>query len=290
MRPRLLALAAVLLLAACQTAPHGGGLATASLDYRESGARQADARRAGIVVDAASGEVLHADNPDAPRYPASMTKMMTLYVLLEEMESGRMRPDTPLTVSAFAAARPPSKLGIRPGATISARDAMGVMAVKSANDVAVVIAENISGSEAAFAERMTRTARAVGMRSTRFRNASGLPDPEQVTTARDMAVLLGAIQQRFPSRSAVLGMQTYAYAGRTYRNTNQLLSEIPGMDAGKTGYTQASGYNLATSVRRNGRRINVVVMGEPSGSARSAEVTALVAEYLPERSGWLALR
>lgn len=289
---RILALSASLILAACQSGPDPrpsfSQRSAASLAYADA-LTTSDPRFAAIVIDAESGVVLHSENADALRYPASLTKMMTLYILFEELENGRLRAGTPLVVSAEAARQPPAKLGLKPGSKITAEDAILALAVKSANDVATVVAENISGSEAAFANRMTRTARALGMGSTIFRNASGLPDAAQVTTARDMATLARALQTRFPGRYRVFSTRSFTYAGRAHRSTNELLGAVPGMDGIKTGYIRASGYNLATSVQRGGRRIIVVVMGGKSRSARDMEVRALIGEYMPSRSGLLSL-
>jgi len=288
---RILLLALSLLVAGCQSGPEQGSVSAGALplEYREQDITR-DPRFASIVVDAERGTILSAQNETALRYPASLTKMMTAYVLFEELEAGRLRGDTPFAVSANAAAQPPSKLGVRAGSTISVSDAIAAIAVKSANDVAVVIAENIAGSEARFAQRMTQTARSIGMRSTYFANASGLPDSAQVTTAQDIAILARALQRRFPSYYANFSRPSFSYAGKRYENTNKLLGDVQGMDFGKTGYTRASGYNLATSVRRNGRRVIVVVLGAPSGAARNAHVAALVNEYAPARSAWLSWR
>jgi D-alanyl-D-alanine carboxypeptidase len=286
-RFKFLVIAAALFLAGCQS-----GRDVAALDGPGSStlayAAAEDPRYAGLVIEAASGAELYADHADELRYPASLTKMMTLYLLFEELDRGRFGMNTPLAVSAYAARQPASKLGVTAGSSIRVDEAILAIAVKSANDVATVVAENVSGSEAAFAERMTRTARSLGMRNTRFRNASGLPDPAQVTTARDMAVLVRALQRRFPHRFSAFSAESFSYGGRTYRSTNQLIGEVPGMDFGKTGYTRASGYNLVTSVQRGGRRIIVVVLGAPSGAARNAQVEQLVASHLPERGSWLA--
>lgn len=286
MRLRFLLLAAALLLAACQSGPvaRAPSPSPAPLAYAADEAR--DPRYAAIVVEAGSGKVLHAENADAVRYPASLAKMMTLYLLFSEVESGRLRMDSELSVSVNAARQPASKLGLKAGTSISVADAIAALCVKSANDVATVVAENLAGSEAAFADRMTSTGRQLGLRSTRFRNASGLPDPAQVTTARDMAVLARALQTRFPRLYANFSRQSFSWAGATHENTNRLLGVVPGMDGIKTGYTEASGYNLAASVRRGGRRIIVVVLGERSGPARNADVSGLVAAYLPARTGW----
>jgi D-alanyl-D-alanine carboxypeptidase len=263
--------------------------ATAALSYSQPGV-VGDDRFAAIVVDADSGAVLHAENDGAPRYPASLAKMMTLYILFQDIESGRIGMDGTFVVSPTAAAQPPSKLGLRAGSSLPVTDAVAALTVKSANDVAAVVAENLAGSEAAFANRMTRTARALGMRGTRFANASGLPDPAQVTTARDMAILCRALRKDFPRQASQFSRRSFSYAGKTYESTNKLLGAVEGMDFGKTGYTRASGFNLATSVQRGGDRIIVVVMGEDSSAARNAHVASLVDEYLPERSYRLGYR
>ena len=246
-----------------------------------------DPRYAAIVMEADSGDVLYSVSADATRYPASLAKMMTLYILFQEIEAGRLSLDSELFVSANAAAQPPSKLGVRAGSTIRVEDAIYATAVRSANDVAVVIAENIAGSEPGFAALMTRTARGLGMNSTTYRNASGLPDPGMITTARDVARLARALQTDFPRYYRIFSTRTFTYDGHTHKSTNDMLGEVPGMDGIKTGYTRASGFNLATSVSRDGKRIIVVVMGEPSGAARRADVTALVEEHFPSRSGSL---
>lgn len=283
MRLRFSFVAAALFLAACQSGPSGyAGVQSAPLAYREAGPR--DPRFAAIVVDAASGKILHAENADAQRYPASLVKMMTLYLLFSVVDSGRLGLNSELVVSAQAARQPPSKLGLKAGSSIRVADAIAALCVKSANDVAAVVAENLAGSEAGFAAEMTRTARSLGMRSTIFRNASGLPDPSQTTTARDMAVLARALQTRFPRQYANFSRQSFSWEGKVYENTNKLLGEVPGMDGIKTGYTNASGFNLATSVRRGGSRIIVVVMGEKSSASRNAEVSALVSAYMTERT------
>ncbi|MGQ7792955.1 D-alanyl-D-alanine carboxypeptidase [Faunimonas sp. B44] len=241
----------------------------------------ANERYAALVVDAKTGETLFARNADDLRFPASLTKMMTLYILFEEMEAGRMGVNTPLQVSANAAAQAPSKLGIPAGRTIRVDDAIKALAVKSANDIAVVIAENIEGSVDAFARRMTRTARAIGMDRTTFRNPHGLPNPQQTTTARDMATLGRALQDRFPRYFAYFGTRTFSYGKATYRNTNRLLGTVEGVEGIKTGYTRASGFNLVTSVQRGNRKIVAVVMGGQTGASRNAHMKELIATYLP---------
>ncbi|MEM6615328.1 MAG: D-alanyl-D-alanine carboxypeptidase family protein [Pseudomonadota bacterium] len=238
---------------------------------------------ASIVVDARTGRVLYEQSSNSLRYPASLTKMMTIFVAFEEIKAGRLSLDTPLTVSSYAAGRPPSKIGVRAGSTVLLRDAIQAMAVRSANDMAAIVAENISGSEAAFADYMTRTAKTLGMNRTRFVNASGLPDRRQVTTARDMAILSRALKTRHRRLSRYFAQRSFTYRGRTYRATNRLLGRVDGVDGIKTGYIRAAGYNLAASATRNGRSIIVVVIGGRSGSARNAEVTRLIERYTPGR-------
>ncbi len=239
---------------------------------------------AAIVVDARSGKVLYERASDAPRYPASLTKMMTLYMLFEAVDDGRVRIDEAIPVSAFAAARPPSKMGFKRGDSIDARSAILALAVRSANDVAVAVAERLSGSEEAFARAMTAKARQLGMTGTVFRNASGLPDDGQRTTARDMAVLSMALRRRFPHHYHYFSNREFAFGGKVVRGHNSLLGSVPGVDGLKTGYIRASGFNLATSAGRGGRRIVAVVMGGESARARDAHMAALVETYLPRAS------
>ena len=240
----------------------------------------ANSKYAAIVVDVKSGKTLFSRHADSSRYPASLTKMMTLYVLFEEMERGRFTTSSRLRVSKYAAGRPPSKLGLKAGRTISVETAIKALAVKSANDVATVVAEAIEGTEAKFARRMTATARSIGMKRTVFRNASGLPDAKQKTTARDMALLGRAIQDRFPKYYKYFGTRTFAYGKRRYRNTNRLLGNVSGVDGIKTGYTRASGFNLVTSVNHKGRHIVAVVMGGKTGKSRNAHMRTLIDRHL----------
>jgi D-alanyl-D-alanine carboxypeptidase len=280
--PKLSLLAApllALLLAAC--ASSGAPDFDVPMLARAEAHAQSDPRYAGIVVDAGTGTILYAEDADRVRHPASLTKMMTLYLLFEDLKAGRLKLSTPLAVSAHAASQPPTKLGVKAGESISVRTAISAICVHSANDVAVVVAEALGGSEAGFAARMNAKARALGLVATHFENATGLPDARQVTTARDMAVLARALQRDFPDRYANFSAKSFAYKGRTLKATNQLLGAIPGVDGIKTGYIRASGYNLVASAKRNGRRVIVVVMGETSGSARDGHVAALIDEYLP---------
>ncbi|MEM6383608.1 MAG: D-alanyl-D-alanine carboxypeptidase [Pseudomonadota bacterium] len=245
---------------------------------------QANPRYAALVVDARNGDVLFSRHADAPRFPASLTKVMTLYVAFEELQAGRISPSDRMNVSSHAQAQPPSELGLRAGQTITVRDAMLALVTKSANDAAAVLAEHISGSERAFARRMTETARNIGMRSTTFRNASGLPNREQRTTARDMVLMGRAIHQRFPQRYQMFSTQRFTYRGRTYRNHNRLLGSVRGVDGIKTGYIRASGFNLLSSVQDRGRHLVAVVMGGRTGASRNAHMRDLIARHLPRAS------
>jgi D-alanyl-D-alanine carboxypeptidase len=236
---------------------------------------------ASIVIDVNSGKTLQATNADAPRFPASVTKVMTLYMLFEQIERGRFTLETPLKVSAFAARQAPSKIGFDPGETIEVEEAIKALVTKSANDVAVVVAEAISGDQETFAEQMTRKARALGMSRTTFKNASGLPNPEQVTTARDLTILGRAIHDRFPKYWRYFQTRNFEYAGRNYRNHNRLLGRVDGVDGIKTGYTRASGFNLLTSARDGNRHLMAVVLGGRSGRIRDAQMASLIENHLP---------
>jgi len=233
-----------------------------------------------IVLDAKSGRVLEAFKADERRYPASLTKVMTLYLLFEQIESGKIKLGTPLNVSRYAASRPPSKLGLKPGAKIRVEDAIKAVVTRSANDVAVVIAEAIGGSESQFAKMMTDKARALGMTRTHYANASGLPNPNQLTTAHDQAVLGRAIQERFPREYRYFSTHTFVYRGRAIANHNHLLGTVAGVDGIKTGYTNASGYNLVSSVHRNSRRIVAVVLGGRTSRSRDAFMSSLIQQYI----------
>jgi D-alanyl-D-alanine carboxypeptidase len=233
-----------------------------------------------IVLDVNSGKVLHSVNADELRHPASLTKIMTLYLLFERLETGKLRLDTQLAVSEHAAIQAPTKLGLTPGQMITVEDAIGGLVTKSANDAAVVIAEALVGDEHEFTELMTRKAHALGMSRTVYRNASGLPDDEQVTTARDQALLGRAIQERFPGYYRYFAMSSFKYHGQTMLTHNQLLGQVEGLDGIKTGYTKASGFNLVTSVRRDSRHIVSVVLGGASAGARDARMRSLIEECI----------
>ncbi|MDP1913513.1 D-alanyl-D-alanine carboxypeptidase [Brevundimonas sp.] len=233
-------------------------------------------RYAAIVVDAESGEVLFARHADSRRYPASITKVMTLYLTFEALSEGKVKLDDVLTVSPHASSQPPSKLGLAAGQTITLDNAMRATAVRSANDMAVALAEHIGGSESRFTAQMTLKARELGMSQTRYVNANGLPDARQLTSARDLAILARAIMRDYPQYYRYFGLHDWAYNGRDYRNTNGLLRGGAGYDGMKTGYTNASGYNLAASAVRDGRRIITVVLGGRSTASRNAHVAALM--------------
>jgi len=237
-----------------------------------------------IIVDGNSGATLSSTNPDASRHPASLTKIMTLYLLFERLDAGKMKLDTEMPVSDHAADQAPTKLGLQPGQTVRVDDAIKGLVTRSANDAAVVIAEAIAGDEDDFAKLMTRKARMLGMSKTVYRNASGLPDDDQVTTARDQATLGRAIQDRFPRYYRYFSTVAFNFRGHSISNHNHLLGTVEGVDGIKTGYTRASGFNLVTSMRRGNRHLIGVVMGGRSGSSRDAIMRNLLAENLEKAS------
>src|SRR4051812_11933751 len=239
---------------------------------------------ADMVMDANTGAVLHAENADSLRHPASLTKIMTLYLLFEQLEAGKLRLDSRMEVSEHAAQQAPSKLGLAPGQTIAVEDAIRALVTKSANDAAVVIAEAIAGDEDAFARLMTRKARALGMSRTVYNNASGLPDEEQLSTARDQVTLGRAIQDRFPRYYAYFKTPSFVYRGHAIRNHNRLLGKVEGVDGIKTGYTRASGFNLVTSMRRGNRYVVAAVLGGTSGASRDARMRSLVEQHIASAS------
>ncbi len=231
---------------------------------------------ASIVVDVNSGAVMQSSNPDSPRHPASLTKIMTLYLLFERLEQGKITLTSDLPVSAHAAAQAPSKLGLKPGDSIRVETAIRAIVTKSANDVAVIVAEALGGDEPGFAKMMTAKARALGMTQTVYRNASGLPDDQQITTARDQATLGRAIQDRFPNYYRYFATRTFDYRGNSIRNHNHLLGTVDGLDGIKTGYIHESGFNIVTSVRRANHHIIAVVFGGRTAEARDARVRGLI--------------
>jgi len=238
---------------------------------------------ASIDVDGNSGAVLQASNPDALRHPASLTKIMTLYLLFERLEAGKIKIDSMLKVSEHASEQAPTKLGLKPGQTIALEDAIKAIVTKSANDAAVAVAENLGGDEDRFAKLMTQKARDLGMTRTTYTNASGLPDDDQITTAaRDQALLGRLIQKRFLRYYKYFSTESFVYHGLTMRNHNHLLGSIEGVDGIKTGFTRASGFNLVTSVHRSGRYIVAVVMGGRSSLERDAHMRELITAQIKE--------
>jgi len=238
-------------------------------------------RYAALVMDARTNEVLHEDQADEPRFPASLTKMMTLYMIFEALERGDISLTTRWTASRNAAGQPPSRLGLRCSRrrgcdSITVEQAIRALVVQSANDVAVLAAERLGGSEARFAANMTARARELGLTNTRFANASGLPDTRHRTTARDMARLSQALWYDFPEYYHYFQTPSFAWRRSSGRNHNRLLGQVEGVDGIKTGYTRASGFNLATMTERNGRRVIVVVLGGETSAARDAQVAYLI--------------
>lgn len=245
---------------------------------------QATGRHASMVIDANTGRVLHDQAADEPRFPASLTKMMTLYVVFELMEQGRLTPATRIRISDTAASAPPTKLGLSSGSDIALLDAIRALIVHSANDISIAVAEHIAGSEEKFAGLMTRKARQIGMMKSTFRNAHGLPDPEQQTTARDMLTLAMRLNDDFPNQYKLFSTRSMTTHGRAHRNHNTMLVTYEGMDGIKTGYIRSSGFNLVASVRRGGKHVVAVVFGGTSASARNVYMRALLDRSLPKAS------
>jgi D-alanyl-D-alanine carboxypeptidase len=237
-----------------------------------------------IAVDGNSGRVLYARNENGLRHPASITKVMTLYLLFEELEKGRLHLDSRIPISAHAAAQAPTKLGLAPGETISVDDAIKAIVTLSANDIAVAVAEAIGGDEATFAAMMTREAHALGMFHTHYANASGLPNDAQLTTAADLALLGRAIQQRFPRYYHYFSTRAFAYDGVIHRNHNHLLGRIEGIDGIKTGYIRDSGFNLLTSVKRDGHFLVAVVLGGTTAASRDRIMASLIESEIDKGS------
>lgn len=235
-----------------------------------------DGRDAYIILDATSGRELSSDQPDQLRHPASLTKLMTIYLTFSALDSGRLSLGDGLPVSINALNAPPTKMGLPPGGTVSVRDATMALVTRSANDAALVLAEALGGDEATFAQMMTNKARQLGMSQTVFRNASGLPNREQVTTARDMARLGHALMRDFPHYYPVFSVQSWPYRGRTLENHNRMLGNYEGADGLKTGYTNASGFNLVMSAMRDNRRLIGVVMGGNSAGQRDRMMALLM--------------
>lgn len=241
-----------------------------------AGAHPAQAKYASMVVDADTGEVLHSVNADNRNYPASLTKLMTMYLLFDQIDAGKIKLTDYMPVSAHASAQAPSKLGLRPGQTIEVEQAILALCTKSANDVAVTVGEFLGGSEPAFAEIMTRKAHELGMRETNFRNASGLPNLGQYSSARDMVTLARAMLRNHPREYHYFSTRTFVYNGQTIRNHNHLMEWYEGMDGMKTGYIAASGFNLVASVKRDNRRLIGVVFGGTTAVARDRHMAKLL--------------
>lgn len=255
-----------------------------SIAFGAASEANAGPRPAGIVVDANTGKVLYEDDPDGLRYPASLTKMMTLYLVFEALESGRISLKTRVPVSKFAASQPPSKLGVRPGQTFTVEQGILALVTRSANDVATAFGEFLGGTEPRFGKMMTAKARALGMTRTIYHNAHGLPDPRQVTTARDQARLGVALRKHFPQYYHYFSTRVFNYGKQKIRSHNRLVGAVQGVDGIKTGFTRAAGFNLVTSAKLNGRSVVGVVLGGPSGAARDARMRKLIETYLPKAS------
>ncbi len=247
----------------------------------------AEAKYASIIIDGDTGQVLQETGADDINYPASLTKMMTLYLAFEALKDGRLTLDQQLSVSAHAANRAPSKLGLAPGESVPVRDLILGIVTKSANDAATVVAEGLAGgSENAFAERMTQKARKLGMKNTIFYNASGLPGrPENQTTARDLVTLARALYRDFPQDYHYFATKEFSWRGATFANHNHLMNSFQGMDGIKTGYINASGFNLAASAVRDHRRLIGVVMGGQSARLRDAKMAQLLNDGFANKFG-----
>ncbi|WAP67291.1 D-alanyl-D-alanine carboxypeptidase [Jiella pelagia] len=244
-------------------------------------AKAANPKYAGFVIDANNGKVLYQDRADEYRYPASLTKMMTLYLTFEALKSGKINKGDKMPVSAYAAGRPPSKLGLRTGSTITVEEAIYSLVTRSANDAAVVLAEFLGGSESNFAKRMTDKAHRLGMSRTQFRNANGLPNAEQRSTARDMATLGIALREHFPEYYGYFSTRSFSFRGQRIGNHNRVLNRYNGVDGIKTGYINASGFNLVTSVKTDGKNVVAAVFGGNSGRSRDDHMVDLLKRTMP---------
>jgi len=253
----MIAATALAVLGLCAGAAHAGGYGA-------------------VVVDATTGKVVESVNPDEQIHPASLTKMMTLYLTFQALHSGKLQIDQQMPVSAWAANKAPTKLGLRNGQTVSVQDCILGMVTKSANDAATVMAEGLGGSEGHFAEMMTAQARLLGMTDTNFNNASGLPDPDQLTTANDMVKLAMALYRDFPQDSHYFATKEFVFRGQLVRGHNHLMDRYPGMDGLKTGFTDASGFNLASTAVRDGHRLFGVVLGSRTAAMRDQLMARLL--------------
>src|SRR6201992_1645063 len=249
--------------------------ANAQIPYFENLLAASQTKYAAIVVDAKSGEILYAKHADSPSYPASITKIMTLYLTFEALASGKLHPDDRVTFSPHAAAQAPSKLGVRPGDSITVTEAIEAMTTLSANDAAVAMGEKLAGTESRFAALMTLRAQELGMQNTHFSNANGLPDSRNITTARDIAILSRAVMRDYPQYYHYFSLEAFDFRGREIGSHNHLLG--PGVDGLKTGFTNASGFNIAISGVQANKRLIVVVMGGPTRVARDQNAEDLLA-------------
>ena len=229
-----------------------------------------------LLIEADSGKVLHAENATYPWYPASITKVMTTYVTLNAVRNQRLTLDSPLTVSARAAAQAPSKMGFKPGTTVTVDNALKMLMVKSANDVAFVLAEGVSGSVEKFSDEMNETSRRLGMTQSSWVNPNGLPAEGQISSARDLAILARAMLKDFPEYALYWNIPAIKFGKRVMRNHNSLIGRYPGADGGKTGFICASGFNVVASATRNGRRLIAVVLGSPSSPVRGAKAAGML--------------
>ncbi len=243
---------------------------------RARGSAEYSPPQSAIVADGYTGKILYSSKADEPRYPASLTKVMTVYLVFEFIKAGRIALDTDLVVTPHAASQPPTKIDLEAGETIKVRDALSALMTQSANDAAVVIAENLAGSEEAFARLMTERARSLGMKNTVFRNASGLPNPEQKTTAYDMMVLANSVLRDFPESAPFFKLRYFRYKGHNHKNHNVLMFNYAGMDGMKTGFTNASGFNLIATAHRDNKFLIGVVFGGPSARVRNNKMSALL--------------
>jgi serine-type D-Ala-D-Ala carboxypeptidase (penicillin-binding protein 5/6) len=243
--------------------------------------RGAEAGYAHYIYDASSGKVLASENAETLNHPASLTKMMTLYITFEALKARKIRWDDEIVMTPNAASKIPFKLGVKAGQTITVREAVYGMAIRSANDAAAAMGDHLGGSEERFGAIMTAKARRLGMRNTVFRNASGLPDDAQVTTARDMAVLAIALIRDYPKEYQIFSQRSFSFRGRTIKGHNNLMYRYPGMDGIKTGFVNASGYNLASAVTINGRRVIGVVLGGKTARQRDARMEELLDQTVP---------
>ncbi|OYX03764.1 MAG: peptidase M15 [Caulobacter vibrioides] len=267
-------LAAAGLALTCLAGVVAPSTASAAVPYLQLNA--SEPKYAAIVIDANSGEVLYDKRGDSPRYPASVTKVMTLYLTFEALSEGRLKLTDQIVMSPRAAAQAPTKIGLRPGESMTVDEAIKAMTVKSANDVATAMAERLAGSESRFAALMTLRGQELGMRNTRFVNASGLPDSRQISTARDLAILSRATMRDFPQYYSYFSVKGFYFRGNYIKGHNRLLDSMEGFDGLKTGYTNASGFNLAGSAVRDGRRLIAVVLGGPSTAWRDNNMEDLL--------------